>query len=414
MTDGTSAPPFGRVDAEGNVFVRLPSGAEHQVGQWAAGDPAAGLSFYQRRYDDLSSEIDLAARRLTEGKTNPDSAHQTSAKIRAAVAEPACVGDLPDLISRLDKLDELIRARRAAAAEERKAAKAAALAERVAIAAEAERLANSTQWKATGERFKELLAEWQAKPHGERTAEQELWKRFSQARSAFDKSRRAHFANVDSVRAEAKVAKADLLKRAEELAESTEWSATAQAFRDLMTEWKGAPRGNRTEEDRAWTAFRAAQEKFFAARSSALEVRDSGLKDNLVAKETLAAEAEALLPIKNAEAVKAALRTLQEKWEKVGHVPRTDKERVEGRLRRVEEAVRNYEQDKWRRSNPEAGQRARSTVELFRGSVTKLETALSAAQAKGDPTAIARAESDLTGQRGLLEAAEAAAAEFTD
>ncbi|MEI7777946.1 MAG: DUF349 domain-containing protein [Actinomycetes bacterium] len=413
MTEGAAALPTGRVDAEGVVFVRLPSGTEHRVGQWAAGEPAAGLAFFQRRFDDLAAEVELAIRRLADGKSNADSAHQTSAKVRAALVEPSCVGDIAALLLRLDALDDLVRTQRVAATEAKKAAKAAAVAERVAIVDEAERLSTSTQWKSTGERYKELLTDWQAKPHGERNTEQELWKRFSNARSAFDKARRTHFATVDIVRAEAKLAKTSLLKRAEELSESTDWTSTATAFRDLMAEWKIAPRGNRVEEDRYWATFRDAQEKFFAARSAALDVRDADLKGNLATKEALATEAEALLPVKDAEASKAALRRIQERWEKAGHVPRNDKERIDARLRRVEEAVRNSEQDRWRRSNPEAGARARSTVELFLGSVLKLEKALAAAQASNDSKSIDQAQADLAAQRGLLAAAEAAAEEFS-
>ncbi len=58
---------------------------------------------------------------------------------------------------------------------------------------------------------------------------------------------------------------------------------------------------------------------------------------NLAAKEALATEAEALLPVGDLASAKASLRDIQERWEKIGHVPRADKERIEGRLRRVEQ-----------------------------------------------------------------------------
>ena len=43
--------PFGRVEADGTVYLLAPEG-EVKIGQWAAGPPAAGLAFFQRKYED--------------------------------------------------------------------------------------------------------------------------------------------------------------------------------------------------------------------------------------------------------------------------------------------------------------------------------------------------------------------------
>jgi len=47
-------------------------------------------------------------------------------------------------------------------------------------------------------------------------------------------------------------------------------------------------------------------------------------------------------------------------------VPRGDRDRVEGRLRRVEDAVRNADESEWTRTNPEARARAEQTVAATR------------------------------------------------
>ena len=255
------------------------------------------------------------------------------------------VGDLASLGARVDALDALVAERRTAAAEERAAAKAAALAAREAIVAEAEPLAESTQWKATGERFKALLDEWKAAPRADRTGEQALWKRFSHARSQFDKHRRQYFARLDGERGEAKQVKEALVAEAEALSGSTDWGATAGAYRDLMTRWKAAGRAGKADEDALWTRFRAAQDAFFAARNAALGERDAGFAENLAAKEALLAEAEAIDTSEPQGAPRPRCAAIQERWETIGHVPRGDKERIEGRLRRVEDAVRKGEEE---------------------------------------------------------------------
>ena len=408
----TDSETFGRVDDDGTVHVRTPDGTEHPVGQWAAGTPEEGLAFFVRKYDDLSVEVDLATRRVTEGKAAPEQAAAVVKRARESLASPSMVGDLASLTARVDALDSIVTEKRTAAAEARAAAKAAALAAREAIVAEAEALAESTQWKATGERFKTLLDDWKAAPRADRAGEQSLWKRFSHARSQFDKHRRQYFARLDSERGEAKQVKEALVAEAESLQGSTDWGATAGAYRDLMSRWKASGRAGKADEEALWTRFRAAQDAFFAARNAALGQRDAGFAENLAAKEALLTEAEAI-DTNDLKGAKASLRSIQERWEKIGHVPRGDKERIEGRLRKVEDAVRHGEQDQWRRSNPETKARASATVEQFSGSLEKLEKQHAAALTAGDTRKATDLEGRIATTKALLDAAEKAAAEFS-
>ncbi len=409
MTEGTTpGHPWGRVDDDGTVHLRLPDGGERTVGQWAAGEPEAGLAFFERKFADLKVEVDLAERRLRDGKATPDQTTSVIAKVRGALVEPAVVGDIATLTARLDALDADVVARRAAVAAERAAAREQALAARETIVTEAESLAESSAWKATGDRFRVLLDQWKAAPRAERAKEQDLWKRFSTARSTFDKHRRQHFATLDAERKAAMAVKETIVTEAEALATSREWGESAAAYRDLMTRWKAAPRGPRLDEDRLWGRFRAAQDAFFAARNATFDERDAGLRENLTAKQVLLVEAEALLPVTDLQAAKTAIRSIAERWEKVGHVPRNDKDRLESRLRAVEESIRHGEADEWRRTDPAARARAEDTVAMFHASVAKLEKAAGS----DDARKASEAQRSLEMTRPLAEAAERALAEF--
>lgn len=402
---------YGRVDADGTVYVRLPDGGEHAVGQWAAGEPEEGLAFFARKYADVAVEVDLATRRLQEGKAGAEQAEAVVRRAREALATPAMVGDLGQLDARVATLHELVEQRRGEAVAEKAAAKARILQAREAIAVEAESLAESTQWKVTGERFKELLEQWKSTPRADRGSEQELWKRFSHARSVFDKRRRQHFAKLDGERGESRQVKEALVKEAEALSTSKEWGPTAAAYRDLMARWKAAGRAGKADEERLWARFRAAQDSFFEARSSVFTERDAEQKTNLQGKLALLTEAEAIDTADLAKA-KAALRSVQERWEAIGHVPRADKEPVEGRLRRVEETIRRGDQEQWRRTNPEARARAEDTVAKFQASVAKLESDRDAAKERGDDRSAADLQARIDSTRALLAAAENAARDF--
>ena len=121
----------------------------------------------------------------------------------------------------------------------------------------------------TPERYAAIVEEWKALPRADRTQEQELWARLSAARTAFDKARRTHFTALEAQRKLSLGAKRDLIAQAEALAASTNWAATARRLRDLMADWKAAPRGSKSDEDRLWKRFKAAQDAFYAARTAA-------------------------------------------------------------------------------------------------------------------------------------------------
>ena len=396
---------FGRFDADGTVYVRTASG-DVAVGQYTIGTPEEGLAFFERKFADLRAELLLAKQRVADGKATAEGVTQLIARTRTELETPKMVGDLSLLEADIAALEAANAEKAAERQAQRAALRAQTLEKREAIVAEAEALQASNQWKQTGDRFKELLEEWKGLPHADRASEQALWKRFSTARTTFDKARRAYFATRDAVTSEAKSVRTAIVAEAEALATSTDWAAVRQQFQTLMDRWKAAPRGARKDDDALWERFRAAQQTFFDARNADLAVRDEALKGNLDAKLALLAEAEALLPITDLAAGKRALRSIAERWERIGHVPRADKERVEGRLRRVEQAVRDLEQDEWRRTDPARKAFANDTAATFRAGVERAERDLEAARAKGDAGAISSAEARLTSARMLLEAAE--------
>ena len=402
---------FGRMDEDGTVYLLGPDG-EQAVGQWVAGTREQGLAFFARRYDDLAAEVALTLARLREARMPAQDAQTTLTKARTALAAPDFIGDVPALAAACEELEALIGARREAEAAERIARREAALAARTALVTEAEALADSTDWKAAGDRIRTILEEWKAAPRADKGTEQALWKRLSAARTTFERRRRAHFATLDARRKEVVAQKEALIAEAQRLAQSTDWAATSRAFRGLVDRWKAAGRTSRAEDDRLWERFKAAQDSFFAARAAADAAADAVLAPNVAVKEGLAAEAEALLPIKDLRAAKETLRSIAARWDAAGDVPRADRERLERRLKAVEDAVRALEADRWRRDNPEARARAAATVEQFSAAVARHEAALSAARAAGDERRARDAESALASARPLLEAAARSLAEF--
>ena len=402
---------FGRIDDDGTAWLITPAG-EVTVGNWAAGTREEGLAFFGRKYDDLLVEVDLAIHRLREGR-GIDTARTAVEHGRAALAAPSFIGDVAQLAAACDEIEALLAEQKARRDDARRRQREEALAAREAIVVEAESLADSRQWKSTGDRFTALLDAWKTAPRIDRGREQALWKRFSAARGTFDRARRQHFANLDSQRKEAIGAKQKLIAEARSLATSTAWAETSRAYRDLMVRWKASGHAGRQDEDRLWAEFRGAQEAFFAAREAANAERDASLQDNLTRKQALVAEAEGLLPVADVAAAKRSLRSIQDRWEGIGHVPRADRDRVEGRLRAVEEAIRKADQQRWSSTNPEVRARAEDTATKFRAALDRAEAALVDARARGDQRAVDDAERTVNSTRALLAAVEGTVSEFS-
>ncbi len=410
---------WGRADEDGTVWVRTAEG-ERKVGQYPGVSQAEALGYFVRKFEDLEAQVKLLEQRMKAGQVSPADAESTIRRLEPTITDANAVGDLTTLLARLAALAPLVDERRAEAQKAKQEARAAAIAEREALVTEAEQLAAADPeripWKTSGDRLRVLFDEWRRLQRDSRLdkhTEDDLWKRFSHARTTFDRKRRHYFGALDEERNQAKQLKEDLVKQAEELSASTDWSATAVAFRDLMNRWKDAGRAAKRDDDALWTRFRAAQDAFFAARQAATSQVDAEFADNLTQKEALLVEAEALLPVRDLGAAKAALRDLQARWDAIGKVPRTEMARIEARLRKVEQAVRDFEQDRWKRSNPEARARASDLVAQLEKTISGLESDLAKAQAAGNTRRIKDTEQSLAARREWLEQAQRALEEFT-
>jgi hypothetical protein len=409
----TEASQWGRVTEDGTVYLKAPEG-EVLVGQYAAGSPQEGLTFYARKYDDLVVEIDLLDSRLKDNKVSSESASGILSKVRDSLAARSFVGDIATLEARCSALEATIEAKRTLERERKAKQREQSKKRRELLVSEAETLANSHAWKATTERFTALVEEWKALPRVERSSEQELWKRLSAARTTFDKNRRAHFHELDAVRKEALSRKRELIASAQAAITTADPKAGIKKFKDLMADWKKAPRGSRADEDKLWKRFKAAQDEFFSNLKAVEAQEDEKLKENIPAKEALAIQAEALLPVDNKDlkSVKRSLRDIQDAWEKAGDLPKADRSRLDGRLKKVEEVIRKEDEKQWNKVNPEALARAEDTANAFTEGLSRYELELEKARAANDPKKVAELESSIASLKMLLGAVENAAADF--
>lgn len=396
---------WGHVDEDGVVWLRTSAG-ERQVGSWQAGNADEALQHFGMRFDDLATEVVLLEQRL---ETHPTDARKTRSAAKALVEtipEANVIGDLEGLETRLHAIIEFSSQVEEQARKDKAAHRENAIARKEELAAEAEQIGeSSTQWKVAGDRLKAILDEWKTIRGIDRKTDDELWKRFSKAREAFNRRRGSHFAELDRNRATARNTKEELVVRAEKMANNTDWNDTARAFRQLMDEWKAAGRAPRDADNQLWARFKKAQDTFFDARHAAAAERDAEFESNAKTKEALLAEYDSKIdPGQGLDSAKRALRELQDRWEAAGKVPRNRISEFESRIRDLEKRVDAEEKSQWRRNDPEVKARAGQ----FWDRVTAFEDQAAKAEAAGKKKDAEKFRSQAEQWREWAQAAETA------
>jgi hypothetical protein len=402
---------WGRVAEDGTVYVRTADG-ERSVGSYEAGTPDEALEFFTKRFEELEGKVHLLEQRVASGRLAPEEATSSVKALREQVVDAHAVGDLVSLAARLDALAPVIAVQRSARKEERAQKAAESKAAKEKLVAEAERLAEGTDWRNGANRLRDLLATWKELPRLDRATDDALWRRFSTARTTYTRHRKAHFAEEHERRDSARVVKERLVKEAEALSSSTEWGPTAGKYRDLMREWKAAGPAPREVDDQLWQRFRGAQDTFFGARDAANAALDQEFAANAEVKEQILAEAEQLVPVTDLDAAKKAFRELADRWDAAGKVPRDRMKELEGRMRKVEQAIRAVEDEQWSRSDPEKSARADDMIGKLEAGIAETQAKLDKASASGDDRRVKDLESELANKQAFLDMARKAAAEF--
>ncbi len=129
-------------------------------------------------------------------------------------------------------------------------------------------------------------------------------------------------------------------------------------------------------------------------------------------KDALLVEAEALLPVKDVEAAKRTFRDIADRWDAAGKVPRERMKDLEARIRKVEQAIRSIEDDKWKRSDPEKSARADDMVGKLEAAIAGVERDLEKARTAGDERKVKDLEANLASRQAFLDMARKASADY--
>lgn len=194
------------------------------------------------------------------------------------------------------------------------------------------KLKTYAQWD---EMTKQILAfqnDWKGIGFTPRKANNEIFERFRMACDRFFQAKTTYFkANREKLNANL-AAKTALIEQAEALKESTDWAQTTNKYVDLQKQWKAIGPVAHKMSDAIWKRFNDACNYFFDKKNEANQSQRKEEEANLELKKAVIAELEKLVETP-AENQLQAIRDLQARWNEIGHVPFSKKEKMYTRYR---------------------------------------------------------------------------------
>lgn len=233
------------------------------------------------------------------------------------------------------------------------------------ICDEAESLQESSDFKAIGQRFRELMDEWKAIGFAGREHDETLWQRFQGARSVFNERRKAWFAD----NAEKKEV---LAAKAESLAQMKDAAAAHQQMKPLMQQWREIGSAGRNADDALWSRFRGAQEDVYQRSRAIFDERHKERLRNFEAKQALVQEVEALIGTDSRTAT-ARCKEIQQEWKKIGPVPRDRNEQQWQRFRAACDSIFRIANAEGKRRIEDARDRAEDNIRKLSAEIDEHE-----------------------------------------
>lgn len=197
-------------------------------------------------------------------------------------------------------------------------------------------------WHQAGEQAKALQETWFAQGPAPKEVNTDMNRKFKGLMNDFFQAKQAFFKGLDAKRDHLVEQKRKLLEQAEQLADSSDWDATANTLKGLQQQWKSTGPDIHKDARKVQTRFRKVCDKFFQrlknrhAEAMAQEV------EHLKAKEALADQLAELVdshrpadgtPLDDAAkaTLTEAVNALQAQYASIGDVPRKDAGRMAGK-----------------------------------------------------------------------------------
>ena len=207
------------------------------------------------------------------------------------------------------------------------------LTEKEGLIAEAERLKDEDDVIVAFRHLQDLHNQWRAIGPVPKDVREEIWGRFKEISSEINKRYQDYFIERKNRERENEEAKTAICERLEALDYSglstyAAWDAMTRDFIAAQEEWKKLGYASRKTNAALFTRFRAACDKFFAAKAEFFKQMKEVMARNLEKKIALCERAEALKESTDWRATADELTALQREWKTIGTVAKKYSDQV--------------------------------------------------------------------------------------
>ena len=157
-------------------------------------------------------------------------------------------------------------------------------------------------------------------------------------REAYEAKKAAELAAKNARREQILVEKEKIVVEAESLAMSENWKVTGDRLKQLLDEWKLAPRLDKKADGDLWKRFSSSRNKFDKRRRThfaSLEATQSKVSD---AKKELVAQAEKLATSTDWVATARQFKTLMDAWKAAGRGKPSDDTKLWAKFKKAQDA----------------------------------------------------------------------------
>lgn len=212
------------------------------------------------------------------------------------------------------------------AKEEENLARKTALCEKVEELGKAENK-GAADWEKRSKEIIDIQNEWKTIGFAPQKMNVKIFERFRAACDDFFGRKAEYFKALKITFSENIEKKKALVEKAQALADSTDWKATSDKLIALQKEWKTVGMVPKKLGDQLWQEFLGACNKFFEARNAAGAGQRNEEHANLEKKKGIIEQLKALAE-NAADATKEKVQALTEEYNKVGHVPYKEKDKL--------------------------------------------------------------------------------------
>lgn len=183
-------------------------------------------------------------------------------------------------------------------------------------------ITNMATWNRWTDEVIKLQEDWKNTGWAKKKDNEEVWTEFRGLCDLFFSKRNAFMNEKRSAYKVNKEKKESLIEKAKALQNNEDWKVTTDSLKKIQEEWKQVGSADPRDEQKLWQNFRSVCDHFFNRKKENFAGMVADQAQNLLIKEEMLKELEALEMTGNKNDDLSALRAFADRWHAVGFVPR--------------------------------------------------------------------------------------------